>query len=129
MSEDTTAEPLGLLLSDDLIFTSRVAGTARAAGLTVKAARSVDALEALARQQTSTCVLVDLANPGLAVPELLARLRAACAHMPRVVAYGSHVDAAGLRAARAAGCDIVLPRSAFVEQLPLELAAWMAKRT
>ena len=117
--------PLGLLLSDDLIFTSRISGTARGLGLTVKAARSVDALEALARQRTPTCVLVDLANPGLAVPDLIERLRAACPQVPRVVAYGSHVDAAGLRAARAAGCDVVLPRSAFVEQLAKALPEWL----
>jgi hypothetical protein len=46
------------------------------------------------------------------------------ARRPRVVAYGSHVDAAGLRAARAAGCDIVLPRSQFVEELPGKLKEW-----
>src|SRR5262245_56021963 len=108
------AEPLGLLLSDDLIFTSRVMGTARALGLTIKAAKTVEALEALARQQAPSCVVLDLGNPGLDVPELIARLRAACPQMPRLVAYGSHVDAAGLKAARAAGCDLVLPRSAFV---------------
>src|SRR5947209_18545290 len=99
-------EPLGLLLSDDLIFTSRITGTARSLGLAIKAARSVEALEELARQQEPSGVLVDLGNPGLVVPDLIARLRAACLRMPRVVAYGSHVDAAGLRAARAAGCDI-----------------------
>ena len=118
--------PLGLLLSDDLIFTSRITATARALGLTVKAARSVEALAALARQQTPSGVLIDLGNPGLDVPDLLAQLRGACPVMPRVVAYGSHVDAAGLRAARAAGCDLVLPRSAFVEQLPTALGEWLA---
>ena len=118
--------PLGLLLSDDLIFTSRITATARALGLTIKAARSVEALEALARQQAPSGVLVDLGNPGLDVPDLIARLRAVCPVMPRLVAYGSHVDAAGLRAARAAGCDIVLPRSAFVEQLPAALPEWLA---
>ncbi len=124
MSEPTA--PRGLLLSDDLIFTSRVTGTARALGLTVRAARSVEALEAMAREQAPLGVLVDLGNPGLEVPDLIARLRAACPVMPRVVAYGSHVDAAGLRAARAAGCDLVLPRSAFVEQLPTALAEWLS---
>jgi CheY-like chemotaxis protein len=117
--------PTGLLLSDDLIFTSRVTGTARAAGLTVRAARSAEALESLAREQAPTCVLLDLGNPGLELSELLGWLRAVCPRMPRVVAYGSHVDAAGLRAARAAGCDVVLPRSAFVEQLPQQLPAWL----
>jgi CheY-like chemotaxis protein len=120
--------PLGVLLSDDLIFTSRITGVARTLGLSVQAARSVEALEALARQQVPRCVLVDLANPGLVVSDLLERLGAACAPMPRVVAYGSHVDAAGLRAARDAGCDVVLPRSAFVEQLPVQLPQWLGAK-
>ena len=40
----------GLLLSDDLIFTSRITGTARDLGLTIQAARTPEALLALARQ-------------------------------------------------------------------------------
>jgi CheY-like chemotaxis protein len=119
------AEPLGLILSDDLMFTSRVTGTARDLGATVKPARSASALEALARQQTPHCVLIDLANPGLNLVDLLSRLRQTCQPMPRVVAYGSHVDAAGLHAAREAGCDLVLPRSAFVERLPTQLPQWL----
>jgi hypothetical protein len=42
------------------------------------------------------------------------------------MAYGAHVDAAGLWAARQAGCDIVLPRSAFVEELPFRLPEWLS---
>jgi CheY-like chemotaxis protein len=114
----------GLLLSDDLIFTSRITGTARDLGLTVRAARSGDLLVSMARAAPPRLVLLDLGNPGLSVPDLLGRLREACPVMPRVVAYGSHVDAAGLRAAREAGCDIVLPRSKFVEDLPVMLPQW-----
>jgi CheY-like chemotaxis protein len=117
--------PVGLLLSDDLIFTSRVAGTARDLGFTIKAARSAEALVALAREAAPRCVILDLANPGLAVADLLRRLRDICTPMPRVVAYGPHVDAAALRTAREAGCDPVLPRSKFVEELPRALPAWM----
>jgi CheY-like chemotaxis protein len=116
----------GLLLSDDLIFTSRITGVGRDLGLTIRPVRALDALEALARQQAPCCVIVDLAFPGLNVSDLIGRLRAACAAMPRLVAYGSHVDAAGLRAAREAGCDVVLPRSAFVEELPMKLAEWVS---
>jgi CheY-like chemotaxis protein len=119
--------PVGILLSDDLIFTSRVSGEARALGCTVKSARSVETLLALARQQQPDCVLLDLANPGLSVPDLLRQLRELGTPLPRVVAYGSHVDAAGLRAAREAGCDLVLPRSKFVEELPVALRHWLAR--
>jgi CheY-like chemotaxis protein len=116
----------GLLLSDDLLFTSRIVGAGRDLGLTVTPARTLDALEALARKESPGGVLVDLAFPGLSVPDLIRRLHEACPVRPRVVAYGAHVDAAGLRAARQAGCDVVLPRSAFVEQLPAQLPAWLA---
>jgi CheY-like chemotaxis protein len=117
----------GILLSDDLIFSSRITGTAQSLGVTIRVARSADALVTIARQQPPRLVILDLANPGLSVPELIARLRAAVAPMPLVVAYGSHVDAEGLRAARAAGCDIVWPRSKFVEELPRVLPEWMEK--
>jgi CheY-like chemotaxis protein len=120
-----TNTPVGMLLSDDLIFTSRITGEARALGYTVKPARSVEALLALAREQSPACVLIDLANLGLSVPDLIRQLREICTPLPRVVAYGSHVDAAGLRAAREAGCDLVLPRSKFVEELPVSLPQWL----
>jgi CheY-like chemotaxis protein len=117
---------VGFVLSDDLMFASRITGTARSLGLTFKPARSVAGLEDLARQETPRLVILDLANPGLSVADLLQHLRETCTPMPRVVAYGSHVDAMGLKAARDAGCDIVLPRSAFVEQLPSKLPEWLA---
>jgi CheY-like chemotaxis protein len=119
----------GLLLSDDLIFTSRITGVGRDLGLTIKAARTLDALDALARQEVPACVLLDLAFPGLSVADLVRRLGEACAVMPRLVAYGAHVDAAGLRSARQAGCDVVLPRSAFVEELPSKLPEWLSTAT
>jgi CheY-like chemotaxis protein len=126
MSTDSApALPLGLLLSDDLIFTSRVTGTARALGLTVQSARSPEALESLARRQTPRCVLIDLANPGLVIADLIRHLQESCTPMPKVIAYGSHVDTATLKHARAAGCDIVWPRSKFAEELPQALPEWM----
>lgn len=114
----------GLVLSDDLIFTSRIMGASQAHGRAVQPARTLEQLLALAGQAPPACVFVDLAFPGLNVAELLAGLRAACDPAPFVVAYGPHVDAAALHAARAAGCGLVLPRSAFVERLPVELPRW-----
>jgi CheY-like chemotaxis protein len=118
------SDAVGLLLSDDLLFTSRIAGVARGLGLTIRSARSADALLNYARQQAPRCVMLDLANPGLALPELIRELGALTGQLPRVVAYGSHVDTDRLRAARAAGCNPVLPRSKFVEELPTALPDW-----
>jgi CheY-like chemotaxis protein len=116
--------PPGLLLCDDLMFASRITGEARAQGLTVKPVRSVEQLLEFADQEAPSCVLVDLAFPGLALPDLFRRLGEVCHPLPRVVGYGSHVDADSLHAARVAGCDPVLPRSKFVEELPRALPQW-----
>jgi CheY-like chemotaxis protein len=124
MSQESV-QSTGLLLSDDMLFTSRVTGTARSLGLTVKVARNVEIVHNLAKQQSPSCVIIDLANPGLNIRELIDKVRETCASMPRLIAYGSHVDATTLKAARDAGCDLVLPRSKFVEDLPNELATWM----
>jgi len=116
---------LGLLLSDDLIDSSRIAGAARALDLTVKTVTSVEQLLKLSSEQPPSCLLVDLHFPGLDLAELLRGLRENGTASPRLVGYGSHVDAARLKAAREAGCDLVLPRSAFFERLPQEIGAWL----
>jgi CheY-like chemotaxis protein len=116
---------IGIVLCDDMIFASRITGTARDLGFVVKAVRSAETLQKLAQEQNPPCVIVDLANPGLNIAETVSFLRQTCIPAPRVVAYGSHVDVETLRRAREAGCDPVLPRSKFVEDLPRALAGWM----
>lgn len=116
--------PQGLLLSDDLIFTSRVVGTGRDLGLAVRSVRSAAELLSTARAQPPAGVVLDLANPGLDVAAVVSELKR-LAPPPTVVAYGPHVDTALLRTARAAGCDRVLTRSQFVEQLPTHLGDWL----
>ena len=115
----------GIMLCDDLIFFSRVATVARAAGLAVKQARTPAEVLKLSASTLPGGVLVDLHNDTLDLPAFLVALKETCAVMPRVVAFGSHVDAERLKAARAAGCDRVLPRSKFVEELETDLAAWL----
>ena len=116
----------GLMLCDDLIFASKVTGTARAAGLTVAVARSFARFAELLAEAAPTGVLLDLHHDGLDLPALLAAVRGRCPVMPPVTAFGSHVDAARLQAAREAGCDLVLPRSRFVKLLESDLPAWLA---
>jgi CheY-like chemotaxis protein len=114
----------GLLLSDDLLFRSRITGTAVQLGLTVHTVRTAAELLVQAPQLQPTCVLLDLHNPGLQIAETVAALKA---HTPppTIIAYGSHVDTATLKRAREAGCDRVLPRSQFVAELPDALPGWL----
>lgn len=117
-----------LLLTDDLLDSSRVSGTVRTQGATLKTAREWSRLAALAVETNPVLVLLDLANPGLQLADLMAALQDLPTR-PLVVAFGSHVDAQGLHAARAAGCDLVLPRSAFVERLESDLPNWLARKS
>jgi CheY-like chemotaxis protein len=120
------SSPLGLLLSDDLIFTSRIVGTAEALGLSIHTAKDQAGLQALARPQAASCVIIDLANPGLDIAALVNWLRQNCTPAPRTVAYGAHVNVESLKKAREAGCDLVLPRSKFAEDLPRALPQWLS---
>ncbi len=123
-----TAPALGLLLSDDMIFSSRITGTAQALGLKMIVVKTAHDLAGQAQEIVPTCIIIDLSHPGLQMDELIRSLKDACSPVPRVVAYGSHVDAATLRAARNAGCDVVLPRSQFVEELPRRLSHWLSSK-
>jgi DNA-binding NarL/FixJ family response regulator len=116
-------KPYGLLLCDDLIFVSRVSGTAKTLGLTLRSVKMVGDLVHFARQAPPRCVIIDLHAPALVIDELVAEL-AALQPKPFIVGYGSHVDTATLKKAREGGCDLVWPRSKFVEELPTALAEW-----
>jgi ActR/RegA family two-component response regulator len=117
--------PLGILLSDDLIFASRITGTARARGLEMKTARTVEQVRQMASAGPPACVIVDLHHPGLDLAALVREIKNA--EPCTIVGYGSHVAATLLQEARVAGCDVVLPRSKFVEELAEALPKWYGK--
>jgi CheY-like chemotaxis protein len=125
MPETEKSNLVGLLLCDDLIFTSRILGTARDLGFELKAHKNVDALVEASAQHHPACVILDLAIAGSRIDEVVNRLRSCSTPSLRLVAYGSHVDTHTLQAARMAGCDPVLPRSKFVETLPQSLPEWI----
>jgi DNA-binding NarL/FixJ family response regulator len=76
-----------------------------------------------AQQVPPRCIILDLQSPGLAIAEMV-RALAALEPRPYLVGYGSHVDTATLKRAREAGCDVVWPRSKFVEELEQSLPVW-----
>lgn len=124
MGDETIA---GLVLCDDMIFTSKIVGTARAHGLGMRSVATVARL--FEQLDESVCgVVLDLHNPSLQIAETMMELRNQ-SHQLYVVGFGSHVDTATLQAARQAGCNLVLPRSKFVEDLEKELPRWLAPRS
>ena len=119
-------ETYGLLLCDDLIFTSRICGEAKALGLTLRTVKTAADLLRISMQAPPRCVIVDLHAPGLSIDDLVRGL-SELEPRPFLVGYGSHVDIATLKKARDAGCDIVWPRSKFVEELSASLPLWFKR--
>jgi hypothetical protein len=107
-SPESGATPVAAYVPD-LMDRSRVEIAARTAGLSVDFVAHPEDLTA-AVDNGIRFVVVDLAHPG--VLDVLPRLRPA-----HTVGFASHVDKALLDAARAAGCDEVLARSAVFRRL------------
>ncbi len=104
---------------DDLMFSSRISTTAKAVGTPVQFARSHDAVLAAARGTPAPALIVlDLNSVKLQPLQVIAALKAdaTLAAIP-VIGFVSHVDTATIEAARDAGIDRVMARSAFVQQL------------
>ncbi len=107
-------------LVDDLFFQAKMQETARQVGVELKTVATGDALLAEARQSAPALLIVDL-NARSGAIEALEELRAAGNQRP-VVAFLSHVQVELAERAKAAGCQQVMPRSKFTQNLAAILA-------
>lgn len=107
-------------LMDDLFFQMKVAETAKHLGLELKVAANSDALEALL-DPAPKLVIVDL-NSRSQPLAAIERLRASQKDL-RVVGFLSHVQRDLAAQAQTAGCNEVMPRSAFTQNLASILSA------
>jgi DNA-binding NarL/FixJ family response regulator len=103
---------------DDLLFSSKIRTTAKLSGVELTFARTPDAILAQARQLKPSLIIFDL-NCAKADP---INTLAALNEDPeldtiRTIGFVSHVDAGTIQAARQAGCDEVMARSAFAGNL------------
>lgn len=107
----------------DLMFASRIRTAASSAGTEVQFVRTADQVVEQAAARHPSLILIDLNAAPLDPLAVVARLKG---HPElraiRVVGFVSHVQAELIAAARAAGVDSVLARSAFVARLPELLA-------
>jgi CheY-like chemotaxis protein len=101
-------------LMDDLFFQMKVAETAKQLGLELKVATNGDALLSLL-EPAPNLVIVDL-NARSQPLGAIERLRAAQKDL-RIIGFLSHVQRDLAAQAEAAGCNEVMPRSAFTQNL------------
>jgi DNA-binding NarL/FixJ family response regulator len=107
-----------LAVVPDLYFATRIAATAKAAGVELELVPSQRAVARLGETGVSL-VLMDLHHADSLT--LIGELKRVAPAVP-VVGFFSHVETALRDQALAAGADAVLPRSQFVGKLPLLLA-------
>lgn len=112
-------KPLVVAVTADLIFAARIRASAAAAGAEVHLVRAGEDVAGLVAGRAPQLVLLDLDARWLDVADLIRQLKAEeRTAQARIVAYGSHVREDAIAAAREAGADRVLARSAFVRLLP-----------
>lgn len=103
---------------DDLMFSVRISTAAKSLQSDVYFERSADKVLDTVRAKRPTLVIFDLNSSRMRPLEALAQIKgdpelAAI----RTLGYVAHADSATIDAARAAGIDRVMARSAFVNQL------------
>ena len=107
-----------LVAVDDLLFSSKIRATAKQAGVDVAFARSPQEILDQARSAKPGLVIFDL-NSGKTDPvATIAALKAdPDLASIRTLGFASHVHTELIAAARNAGADQVVPRSAFAGNL------------
>ncbi|QDS98915.1 hypothetical protein HG15A2_22030 [Adhaeretor mobilis] len=118
--------PLVILLSGDLMSSSRLEGAVRKQSARLAVASSPERALELAADEQARLVLIDLTLGGLDLAVWLPNLREQCGERVAALAYGPHVHEANLQAARQAGCDGVVSRGGLDRKVDELLAGFLA---
>ena len=103
---------------EDLLFSIKISTAAKQLGVNVYFERFGDRVLSTIRDKQPSLVIFDLNSAKMRPMELIAELKTdPDLRSVRTLGYVSHVDGAAVAAARAAGIDQVLARSAFAAQL------------
>ena len=108
---------MAIIVVEDLLFRAKIQAAAGLAGAQLQTPPGADEALALLRATPGALLIIDLNHSRFDPVQLIRAIREA-AVPARVVGFCSHVDTGLAAQAREAGCDVVLPRSAFVKQLP-----------
>jgi DNA-binding NarL/FixJ family response regulator len=109
---------------DDFLFRSKIRATAKHVNADVQFAQTPDDILSRARELRPTLVIIDLNSAKADPVATIAALKADAALAGiRAIGFASHVHVDLIEAARRAGADEVMPRSAFAAHLAEILAA------
>ena len=117
MPEGENQQRRFLAAVQDIFFATKISAAAKRVGVSVEFIRDEAKLIAAA-VSSSSVVLIDLNDSSIHPIELVQKLKANQAEQPvQIIAFLSHVQQDLMREAQKAGCDLVLPRSVFSQQL------------
>ena len=115
MMENRTRRILAAV--QDIFFTAKISAAAKRVGVNVEFIREEDKLLQHAESSPSL-VIIDMNDSGIKPLELVRKLKTNSPERDvQIIAYLSHVQQDLMRQAQNAGCDLVLPRSVFSQNL------------
>jgi len=103
---------------DDMFFSAKINAAAEAVGAKITRVRSAQELIALVEQSGARLIIIDLNSTRLdPIPTIrLLKSKAMLQAIP-IIGFVSHVQVDLMNSAQQAGCDYVMPRSAFSKKL------------
>jgi CheY-like chemotaxis protein len=119
--EFATAPPRIFAFIDDLFFVAKIQETARKLNVKVEFVKSEK--EILERMEQNgngkpSLIIFDLNNTAAKPLTTIARLKSKLKKQTAIIGFLSHLQGELKVKAQEAGCDMVLPRSAFSQNLP-----------
>jgi CheY-like chemotaxis protein len=104
---------------DDMFFAAKITGAADALGAAITRVKSADELTAHVERHGASLIIIDLNSSRLDPIPTIRHLKSKpeLKSIP-VIGFVSHVQVDLMNEAQQAGCDHVMPRSAFSKRLP-----------
>jgi hypothetical protein len=118
-----------VFVSSDLMAASRVEGSATRLNVPLRTAMSMESAAASTADGKVELLIIDLASIRTNIAAAVSLLRIVAAPPARILAFGPHVHARMLDAAKDAGCDEVITRGQFFSGLDAILAAYAPSRS
>jgi CheY-like chemotaxis protein len=119
VADNSSSKPIFVFV-DDLFFMAKIQETARKLNVKVDFVKSEkEVLEALAAgEEKASLVIIDLNHHTVKPLTVISKLKSKFKKEANIIGFLSHLQGELKVKAQEAGCDMVLPRSAFSQNLP-----------
>ena len=113
-----SSQGIVLVVTANLFFLPRIQAAASASRFEMEQTPSREVFDEAYSRGGAAFVVIDLEGDPGTWRSVLAAIGEAPGPRPKVIAYGPHTEEDLMREARELGCDLTLPKGAFVNRLP-----------